>query len=170
MSDDSPKVISFPAPEDERVRKLRALVETRAGQPQVEWELYLKDDAQKHGIEPAELRRLIQAVVKEREKKQAIQHKHERKGQRDQEKAERREREEEKRAERKKREEDTEQRRAKREAAKRERDLEALMTMAPEENRAQGARPAERRRLQDTSRAVRRAARGEERTHPPGRR
>jgi hypothetical protein len=129
MSDDSPQVISFPTLEDEQARKLRTLVEWRAGQPPVEWEMYLKDDAQKHELAPAELRRLIQAVIKEREKKKreehAIQQKYERKG-------ERQEREEEKRAKRKKREEReeaTEQRRVKREIAKRERALASVMAM-----------------------------------------
>jgi putative DNA primase/helicase len=135
MSDDI-KVISFPALEEERTRRLRTLVEWRAGQPPVEWEMYLKDDAQKHEIAPAELRRLIQAVIKEREKnkreEQAIQRKHERKGQRDQQQTERQEREEEKRTERKKREEReaaAERRRVKREIEKRERALASIMAM-----------------------------------------
>jgi hypothetical protein len=137
MSDDI-KVISFPTPpEDERARKLRALVEWRAGQPRVEWEMYLKDDAQKHEMAPAELRRLIQAVIKQREKKQredqTILRKHERKGERDLEKAERREREEERRAERKKREEGAEHRRAQREIEKRERALATIMVMPADE-------------------------------------
>src|SRR5262249_18737747 len=144
---DKGQVVNFPGPEDDRARRLRALVEWRAGQPPIEWELYLEDDAKKHEIEPAELRRLIQAVIKERKKKareeRDIQTKHERKRERDQEKAERKKTEEEKREERKereerreRREEAAEQRRERREAERRERALATIMTMPAEEREA----------------------------------
>jgi hypothetical protein len=74
MTDNSPKngtvqVVEFPKGEDERTRRLLALVKWRSGQSKSEWVLYLDDDARKHEIEPAKLREMIEAAVEEREKK-----------------------------------------------------------------------------------------------------
>src|SRR5215472_7437431 len=74
MAHDPPKngtaqVVEFPKGEDERARRLLALVKWRSGQSKSEWVLYLDDDAKKHEIEPAKLREMIEAAVKEQEKK-----------------------------------------------------------------------------------------------------
>jgi hypothetical protein len=74
MTDIPPKngtaqVVEFPKGEDERARRLLALVKWRSEQSKSEWVLYLDDDARKHEIEPGKLKAMIEAAVEEREKK-----------------------------------------------------------------------------------------------------
>ena len=64
----------FPQPEiapEERARRLTVEVERLARLPNVEWRFYLKTDgvAEKHGMSLAEMTILIEATIKEREKK-----------------------------------------------------------------------------------------------------
>src|SRR5262245_19174124 len=105
------QVVDFPNT-DERARRVCALVEMRARQPHIEWLLYLSDDAQKYDLEEAALKRMIEAVIKENEKKereeQAIQRKREQERERGKKQAEREKREkteEERREEQRKRRE-----------------------------------------------------------------
>jgi hypothetical protein len=62
------RVVSFPGTE-EHARRLRVEVERLARLPVVEWMLYLDDTAKKHGIDKATLKTMVEAVVKELEKK-----------------------------------------------------------------------------------------------------
>jgi Protein of unknown function (DUF3631) len=120
--------INFSEPEDERARRLRVLIETRARQGDWEWPLYIEEDARKYGIERAELQKLIKAKAKEietkRREEQAIERKHEQTQREDQRREQDREEREEREARRREeREEREEQRRAK---AQRERRLRAF--------------------------------------------
>src|SRR5262249_39836486 len=63
------QIVEFPKGEDERTRRLLALVKWRSEQSRSEWLLYLDDDARKYEIEPAKLKEMIEAAVEEREKK-----------------------------------------------------------------------------------------------------
>src|SRR5262245_14452485 len=138
MSDDDKNVVSFPSG-DERTRKIVARVNWRASQPVVEWRLYLKEDADKLGLDPAELEKLIKARIAEVEKKareeQAIEDKHEAKQERAERAAERAD-EKVKREERRSAAETARERlqrqeameRAAKKAAKRERALSVLLT------------------------------------------
>jgi hypothetical protein len=72
--DDLKKKVDFPkaeAPLEERARRLKAEVDRLASLPVVEWRFYLKTDgvAEKHGMSLAEMTILIEATIKEREKK-----------------------------------------------------------------------------------------------------
>jgi len=62
------QVVAFPDAE-ERARRLRVEVERLARLPAVEWMFYLPDIAKKHGIEDTALKRMVEAVIKENEKK-----------------------------------------------------------------------------------------------------
>jgi hypothetical protein len=66
-----PKIVGFPNTEEERARRLRAEVERLATLPPVEWMFYLDGVASKHDIEAIVLKRMIEATIKEREKKAA---------------------------------------------------------------------------------------------------
>src|SRR5262245_4434501 len=66
------KVVDFPQPEiapEEHSRRLRVEVDRLARLPTVEWLFYLDDDAKKHGVRRADLKAMVEAVIKEREKK-----------------------------------------------------------------------------------------------------
>jgi hypothetical protein len=52
---------------EERARKLAAEVERLARLPVVEWLFYLDDTAKKHGVEPAKLKAMVQAVLRDNE-------------------------------------------------------------------------------------------------------
>ena len=62
------QVVEFPSGE-EKARRLRVEVEHLSRMPTVEWMFYLPDIAKKHGIEPAKLKQMIEAVIREAEKK-----------------------------------------------------------------------------------------------------
>jgi putative DNA primase/helicase len=62
------QVVAFPDAE-ERARRLRVEVERLARLPTVEWMFYLDDSAKKHGVEPGKLKAMIEATIKETEKK-----------------------------------------------------------------------------------------------------
>jgi hypothetical protein len=64
------QVVGFPNSE-ERARRLRIEVERLARQPTVEWMYYVEcgDNAEKHGIDKAKLKQMVEAVIKENEKK-----------------------------------------------------------------------------------------------------
>jgi hypothetical protein len=66
-SDD--RAVQFPIPEEERARRLKAEVERLARLPRVEWMFYLDGSAEKHGVTKAALKSMIEAVIKETEKK-----------------------------------------------------------------------------------------------------
>jgi putative DNA primase/helicase len=144
MSED-PKVVDLrrnrlPPPRTESARQLREWIESRLNQTQFDWELTLKEDANRFGLAEAELRRLINAVIKEHEQDQKEEQKRKREEEREEEEreaereAEREEREE--REERRERREVTEQRQAQREAAKRERKLQTITAMPADERDA----------------------------------
>ena len=67
------RVIDFPAEEhvspEERARRLQVEIERLACLPAVERLLWLEDSANTHAIEPAKLKTLVEAAVKEKEKK-----------------------------------------------------------------------------------------------------
>ena len=64
-------VLPFPAPDEERARRLRVEVERLARLPTVEWMLYVATEshAAKYGVDCATLKRMVEVVVKENEKK-----------------------------------------------------------------------------------------------------
>jgi len=74
MSGDDPKkIVEFPKAEitpEERARRLRVEVERLAGLPVVEWMFYLEEVAKKHGVPPALLKKMIEATIKERGKRE----------------------------------------------------------------------------------------------------
>jgi hypothetical protein len=135
MSDDT-KVVEFHRPssiEDEsaaeRDSRLRTLVAQRARQPAFERVLYLDDDAKKHNIPPAKLKELIDAVVKENEKKaRATKAEQEKREQRVEKKQTTARREQRRESERQAREERREQERADREARDRQRERDRELT------------------------------------------
>jgi hypothetical protein len=61
-------IVEFPNAE-ERARRLRGEVERLARLPTVEWIFYLDGSAEKHGIDKATLKQMVEAVIKEAEKK-----------------------------------------------------------------------------------------------------
>src|SRR5262249_30491670 len=63
------RVVSFPG-DEEKARRLRVEVERLSRLPTVEWMLYLDGTAKKHGVDTATLKRMVEAVIKEAEKKQ----------------------------------------------------------------------------------------------------
>jgi hypothetical protein len=75
MSGDDPKkIVEFPkaeVPPEERARRLTVEVDRLAGLPVSEWMFYIECEgvAKKHGVTPAQLKQMVQATVKEREKK-----------------------------------------------------------------------------------------------------
>jgi hypothetical protein len=140
MSEDK-KVVEFHRPsalEDEnaaeRDSRLRTLVAQRARQPAFERVLYLEDDAKKHNILSAKLKELIDAVVKENEKKaretkvehEKREHRVEKKqitARREQRRErERQEREERREQERQEREQEREEREARKEIERKDRE------------------------------------------------
>src|SRR5262245_36635552 len=72
MSGDDPKkIVEFPkteVPPEERARRLKVEVERLARQSPAEWMFWLDESAKKQGIEPAQLKAMIQATIKQREK------------------------------------------------------------------------------------------------------
>ena len=69
---DDPKIVEFPKaeiPPEERARRLQAEVERQARLPLFERVLYLEDAAKTHGIKPAKFKALVEAIVRENEKK-----------------------------------------------------------------------------------------------------
>jgi len=54
---------------EERARRLQAEVDRLSRLSVVEWMLYLDDTAAKHSVEPTKLKAMIEAVIKERERK-----------------------------------------------------------------------------------------------------
>jgi len=68
------RVVEFPGAED-KTRRLRIEVERLARMSTAEWMFYVESEgyAERYGIDKAALRRMIEAVVKENEKKQAEQ-------------------------------------------------------------------------------------------------
>ena len=74
MSDD-PKILGFPkaeeVPPEERAHRLKTEVDELARKPETEWLYYLErgEIAKKHGIDPAALKKMIEATIKANEKK-----------------------------------------------------------------------------------------------------
>jgi len=64
-------IVPFPAPEEERAHRLRVEVDRLARMSQTEWMYYvaLPGYAEKYGVNEATLKRMVEAVVKENEKK-----------------------------------------------------------------------------------------------------
>jgi hypothetical protein len=72
MSGDGPKIVEFPNAEvspEERARRLRVEVDRLASLPPIEWLFYLEDVAKKHDVPCADLKAMIEATIKGREKK-----------------------------------------------------------------------------------------------------
>ena len=70
------KIVGFPKAEtlpEERARRLMAEVERLASLPAVEWMFYLSEGiADKHGISRVDMQKMVEVVIKEREKQQRI--------------------------------------------------------------------------------------------------
>jgi hypothetical protein len=68
---ETPKVVGFPNTEEERARRLKQEVERLAALPTVEWLFYLETGelAEKHGIEPAKLKQMVETTIHPNEKK-----------------------------------------------------------------------------------------------------
>src|SRR5262245_39583521 len=64
-------VLPFPMPDEERARRLTIELERLAQLPMVEWMFYVATEshAAKYGVDCATLKRMVEAVVKENEKK-----------------------------------------------------------------------------------------------------
>jgi putative DNA primase/helicase len=122
MPDDN--VVPFqpsPASDDERARRLKFEVERLARQSPAEWMFWLEDSAKKHGIEPVQLREMIEATIKAAEKQarqaQAEQRQIEQRAERQRTATARKD-------ERQRREQQRAQKEADKEAEKRQRELE----------------------------------------------
>jgi hypothetical protein len=96
MSDEeTPKPPSPPSAQvidlgaEKRARGLRDLVERRARQPVIEWLFYLEEDAKKFSIEQDELRKLIETVIKDNEKRATEERREQREGERKEQTAQR---------------------------------------------------------------------------------
>ena len=122
---DNSNIFEFPATPEERARRLRVEVERLSRLPTVEWLFYLDDAARKHGIEPAKLKVMVGAVIKEAEKR-AKEDRGELRRREDH--AEKRRvadrRESERKQEREEREEERKEREARKEAEKKEREAQ----------------------------------------------
>src|SRR5262249_43323760 len=66
---DRPTVVVFPTSDEGRARRLKLEVERLSRLPTVEWLFYLDGTAEKHGIDKAVLKRMVEVVIKETEKK-----------------------------------------------------------------------------------------------------
>src|SRR6516162_1812901 len=112
--DDASKstVVEFPGGDEERARRLKVEVERLSRLPTVEWMFYLDNTAKKHGIESTKLKVMVEAVIKEAEKKaredrgelQRAEKQRSESERKKERKEERKEREEERRREREERE------------------------------------------------------------------
>jgi hypothetical protein len=73
MTRDAKKIVDLPKAEvdpEERARRLKVEVERLANLPPVEWMLYLSEGvAEKHGVDRADMKEMIEATIKAREKK-----------------------------------------------------------------------------------------------------
>ena len=74
MSGDDPKSVEFPKADvfpEERARRLETEVDRLANLPAVEWMYYLSDGgvAEKHGVSRAAMRAMVEATIRENEKK-----------------------------------------------------------------------------------------------------
>ena len=73
MTGDEKKIVDFPKAEvgpEERARRLKIEVDRLASLPPVEWMLYLSEGvAEKHGVDRADMKEMIEATIKDREKK-----------------------------------------------------------------------------------------------------
>jgi len=67
MTEDT--VVPFPQSDEERARRLKIEVERLARLPTVEWMFYLDGVAEKHDIDKAALKQMIEAIIREAEKK-----------------------------------------------------------------------------------------------------
>ena len=119
-SRDSNKVVEFSPPEiapKERARRLRVEVDRLASLPVTEWLFYIESDgvAEKHGISRTVMKEMIEATIKDREKK-AREDKAE-----DRQREQRAEKEEERKRREQKREQDEQRREQEREQKEEER-------------------------------------------------
>ena len=127
MSRDDSKIVEFPKSEEitpeERARRLTAEVQRLASLPVAEWLFYLESEglAEKHGISRAVMKDMVEATIKEREKRaredKAEGRQREQRGEKEQAKA--RKEEERKRREREQEEEREQERAQKEEERKR---------------------------------------------------
>jgi putative DNA primase/helicase len=67
MSPDK-KIVDFPISPEERARRLKIEVERLSSQSPTEWMFWLNDSAEKHGIPSAQLKAMIEATIKAKEK------------------------------------------------------------------------------------------------------
>jgi hypothetical protein len=125
-SDD--RAVQFPIQEEERARRLKAEVERLARLPRVEWMFYLDGSAEKHGVTKAALKSMIEAVIKETEKK-AREDRGElrRREDREAKAADVTKRDAERRADRERRGEERREREARKEAEKKEREKQKAL-------------------------------------------
>jgi putative DNA primase/helicase len=120
------RVVAFPASEitpEERARRLKIEVERLARLPTVEWRFYasLEDHVQQFGVTTDQMRELVEAVLKEKQKtEREAKAEEDRRKQRIEKQRANEQREED----RKRREQDRAQERADKEAAKKEREKE----------------------------------------------
>jgi putative DNA primase/helicase len=105
--------------DEERARRLRVEVERLAGLPVSEWMFWLDSVAKERGIEPAKLKQMIEAQVRENEKKKREAKAEE---QRREQQIEKQKNSAQREEERKRRQQDREQERADKEAAKKEKE------------------------------------------------
>ena len=74
MSRDDSKIVDFQKAEvtsEERARRLKSEVDRLASMPVVEWMFYLAEGAaEKHGVSHVDMKKMIEATIKDREKKE----------------------------------------------------------------------------------------------------
>jgi hypothetical protein len=113
-------VVGFPNAE-ERARRLRVEVDGLARKPTVEWMYYVESCgyAEKHGIDKAKLKQMVEAVIEENEKKAREDRGELRRREKQESTAKR---DEERKQERKEREEERKEREAKKEAERKDKE------------------------------------------------
>jgi uncharacterized protein DUF3631 len=130
MSNDEKKIVDFPTPPEvspeERAHRLKAEVDRLAAQCPTEWLFWLLDSAERHGIEPAQMKAMIEATVKANARKAREEKAEERQGELRAERQLTRARREE---ERQQRQQQRAQKEADKEAERREREKEKALAM-----------------------------------------
>lgn len=93
--DNGDKVVRLPGVDEERARRLKVEVERLAHQSTTEWIYYVETPgyAEKYGVDKATLKRMVEAVIKENEKKEREKRQIEARGEKEKErKADKKER------------------------------------------------------------------------------
>ena len=128
MSHDDSKIVDFQKAEvtsEERARRLKSEVDRLASMPVVEWMFYLAEGAaEKHGVSHVDMKKMIEATIKDREKKEREDRAEDHRSEQRAEKEEKKESKARHEEERKRKEEEREQRHAAKEEERKRKDRE----------------------------------------------